>query len=174
MIILNTERLLLQHFHADDAEAMSRIFGDAEVMRFGDGIKTELWIRNWLRDCIENHYQNWGFGPWAVVIQSNQETIGYCGLFYFPDVCGQAEIEIGYRLAQAFWGNGYATEAVIAVRDYAFHTLNLQRLIAIIDPSNLASIRVIQKAGMYYEKEVMFEHYTHPDYVYAITHPSAR
>jgi len=94
--------------------------------------------------------------------------MGYCGLFYFPDVGGQPETEIGYRLARAYWGRGYATEAARAVRDYAFDTLRLQRLIAMIDPQNGASIRVAEKLGMVYEKEVMFAGYTHPDRVYVI------
>jgi len=96
-------------------------------------------------------------------------VIGYCGLFFFPDIEGQAEVEIGYRLARSVWGKGYATEAAKAVRDYAFNVLRLERLIAMIDPSNIASIRVAEKIGMHYEKEVMFEGYTHPDHVYVIT-----
>jgi len=58
---------------------------------------------------------------------------------------------------------------VQAVRDYAFNTLGLKRLIAIIDPANTASIRVAEKIGMKYEQDVMFEGYDHPDHVYAIT-----
>ena len=76
-------------------------------------------------------------------------------MFYFPDVNGRAEIEIGYRLARAHWGQGYATEAVTAVRDYAFAALEMPRLIALIDPANTTSIRVAEKAGMRYEADVM-------------------
>ncbi len=172
MIVVQTERLILRHFHLFDAEAMQQIFGDAEVMRFGPGVQTIKWIRNWLQEYLVNYYQKWGFGPWAVVDKSRRETIGYCGLVYFPDVAGQPEIEIGYRLARSAWGRGYATEAVIAVRDYAFNVLCLPRLIAMIDPQNVASIRVAEKAGMSYEKEMMFEGYTHPDRVYAMTNPN--
>lgn len=168
MIIVETERLILRHFHRFDAEAMHRIFGNAEVMRFGPGVQTIEWVRDWLRDCLENYYQKWGFGPWAVVEKSRRETVGYCGLFYFPDIVGRPEIEIGYRLARFAWGRGYATESVLAVRDYGFNVLCLPRLIAMIDPQNTASIHVAEKAGMRYEKEVMFEGYTHPDHVYSI------
>jgi RimJ/RimL family protein N-acetyltransferase len=90
-------------------------------------------------------------------------------LFYFPDVNGQSEIEVGYRLARESWGRGYATEAVRGVCEYAFRSLGLTRLIAMIDPANVDSIRVAQKAGMAYEQDIMFEGYTHPDHVYAIT-----
>jgi len=167
--MLRTERLYLRHFHILDDEAMYAVFGDAEVMRFGEGVQTKEWIRTWLHTCLERYYQTWGFGPYAVVEKQSQDVIGYCGLFYLSDVNGQPEVEVGYRLARSAWGKGYATEAVRAVRDYAFNILGLKRLIAIIDPANLASIHVTEKVGMKYEQDVLFEGYTHPDHVYAIT-----
>ena len=169
--IANTERLALRHFHILDAEPMDQVFGDPEVMRFGDGVQTREWVQKWLRTCLEHYHLTWGFGPYAVVESYNQDVIGYCGLFYFPDVNGQPEVEIGYRLARSAWGQGYATEASRAVRDYAFEALGLKRLIAIIDPSNAASIRVAEKIGMQHEAEVMLDEYTYPDHVYAVTRP---
>jgi len=171
MIITEAERLLLRNFHAFDGEAMDRIFGDEDVMCFEGEVQTKEWVRDWLKGCLENYYQKWGFGPWAVVEKGSRGTIGYCGLFHFPDICGQPEIEIGYRLARSFWGKGYATEAALAVRDYAFNILGISRLIAMIDPGNSASVRVAEKVGMQYEKDVMFEGYTHPDHVYVIERP---
>ena len=168
MFKLRTERLFLRHFHILDYEAMYHVFGDAEVMRFGDGIQTREWVQTWIHTCLERYYQKWGFGPYAIVEQSRRNVIGYCGLFYFPDIDGQPEIEIGYRLARSAWGHGYATEAALSVRDFAVTTLGIKRLIAMIDPSNLASIRVAEKLGMRYEKEVMLEGYTHPDHIYAM------
>jgi [ribosomal protein S5]-alanine N-acetyltransferase len=168
MVVLETERLLLRQFNMSDSEAMFHVFGDAEVMKFGDGIQTKEWIQNWLVTCLEEYYPKWGFGPYAVVKRINQEVVGYCGLFFFPDINGQPEVEIGYRLARANWGCGYATEAALAVRDYAFNSLGLKRLIAMIDPQNTASLRVARKLGMVYKKEIMFEGYSHPDHVYAV------
>ena len=168
MVIVETDRLVVRQFRLSDADAMNRVFGETEVMRFGDGVQTPEWVHDWLRHRLENYRQKSGIGPWAVIEKSSGETIGYCGLFYFPDVCGQPETEIGYRLALPYWGRGYATEAARAVRDYAFNILCLPRLIAMIDPQNVASIRVAEKLGMHYEKDVMFEGYTHPDCVYAI------
>ncbi|MGE5642803.1 MAG: GNAT family N-acetyltransferase [Byssovorax cruenta] len=167
MVIVKTERLILRYFEPIDSEAMMDVFGDAEVMRFGDGVQTREWVEAWLRTCLEN-YQRRGFGPYAVVEQSTGDVIGYCGLFYFPDMHGQPEIELGYRLRRAAWGQGYATEAARLVRDYAFHTLHIKRLIALIDPDNVPSIRVAEKIGMHYESEVMLEGYDHPDHVYVI------
>jgi RimJ/RimL family protein N-acetyltransferase len=166
MFILSSERLFLRHFHILDVEPMLHVFGDAEVMRFGDGVKTKEWVQDWLRTCLEHYYQDWGFGPFAVVEWHSGEVIGYCGLFFFPDVNGQPEVEIGYRLRRSSWGQGYASEAARVVHNYAFDTLGLKRLIAMIDPDNADSIRVAENLGMHYESEVMFEGYTHPDHVY--------
>ncbi|HJQ13678.1 MAG TPA: GNAT family N-acetyltransferase [Anaerolineales bacterium] len=166
--IASTERLILRHFHILDAEAMCQVFCDPEVMRFSDGVQTKEWVRDWLHTCLAHHYETWGFGPYAVVEKQNSDVVGYCGLFFFPDVNGQPEVEIGYRLARSAWGKGYATEAVRAVQEFAFRALGIKRLIAIIDPANTASIHVAEKIGMEYEQEFMREGYTHPDYVYAV------
>ncbi len=168
-VIVETERLIVRLFRQSDADAMNRIFGDAEVMRFGVGVQTPEWVQDWICACLGNP-----IGPWAVIEKSSETVIGYCGLFYFDDVCGQSETEIGYRLARPYWRRGYATEAACAVRDYAFNVLHLPRLIAIIDPLNVRSIRVAEKLGMHYEKDVMFEGYTHPDRVYAIAETEQR
>jgi hypothetical protein len=169
MVIAETEQLILRHFHIADNDAMDCVFGDAEVMYYGRGVQTREWVRAWLRGCLEDYHQKWGFGLWAVVEKSSRDVIGFCGLTHFPDVGGQPETEIGYRLARAHWGRGYATDAARAVRDYSFGTLNLRRLISIIHPHNVASIRVAEKTGLTYEKDVMLEGYTRPDRVYAIT-----
>jgi ribosomal-protein-alanine N-acetyltransferase len=144
---------------------MERVLCDPEVMFYSHGTKDPQAVRKWLHGCLEN-YQNWGFGLWAVTEKDGGEVIGYCGLSSFPDVGGQPETEIGYRLARPFWGRGLATEAAGAVRDYAFGTLNLSRLIALIDARNTASIRVAEKTGFSYEKDVIFQGFA--DRVYAI------
>ncbi len=169
MVILETERLALRHLRINDKESMYRIFCDPEVMRFGDSIQTKEWVHNWLGKIVVNYYETWGFGPYAVVERTSQKVIGYCGLFFLPDINGQPEIEIGYRLARSQWGYGYATEAAQTVRDFAFGSLNIKRLIAMIDPQNIASIHVAEKLGMTHEQDVMFEGYTHPDHIYVIT-----
>jgi [ribosomal protein S5]-alanine N-acetyltransferase len=170
LVVLQTERLALRQFQLFDEDFLDKIFGDPEVMRYGPGIQTRQWIRQWLETCLEN-YQKRGFGPWAVVEKADRIIIGYAGLFHYPDIDGRPENEVGYRLARSHWGHGYATEAVSTIREYGFHVLGLPRLIALIDPQNIASIRVAEKIGMQYEKEVMLEGYTYPDRLYAVTNP---
>jgi [ribosomal protein S5]-alanine N-acetyltransferase len=171
IVIAQTERLLLRHFHLDDGSAIDRVFGDAEVMRYGRGAQTPEWVRQWLRAWQQKYEVN-GYGLWAVVEYDSQTVIGYCGLSHFPDVGGQPEVEVGYRLARAYWGRGYATEAARAVRDYAFNTLKLPRLIAIVDPQNVASIHVAEKLGLRYEKDAVLPGYTHPNRVYSLARPA--
>jgi ribosomal-protein-alanine N-acetyltransferase len=173
MIILETERLLLRQFHIFDGEALECVFGDPEVMHFGPGVQTRSWIHDWLHACLDN-YQKFGFGVWAVVERTSKVIIGYAGLFHFPEIDGQPEIEVGYRLARRCWGQGFATEAATAIRDYAFDVLSLPRLVALIDPHNSASIRVVEKIGMRYEKDVMLERYTHPDHLYSMMNPTRK
>jgi RimJ/RimL family protein N-acetyltransferase len=167
VLVAETARLILRRLSLADLPALTDLFADPKVMRFGDGPRSPEWARDWLDDCLAS-YERLGYGPWAVVEKAGGATIGYCGLFFYPDVNGRPETEIGYRLARAYWGRGYATEAVMAARDYAFTALGLTRLIALIDPANAASIRVAEKAGLRYEAEVMLPGYTYPDRVYAI------
>lgn len=166
MLVVETERLIVRHFELSDVDALTSLFGSPDVMRFSDGVKSVQWVRDWLKQCIEDVDQNIGVAPWAVDEKNSSETIGYCGLFYFSDICGQSEIEVGFRFARHRWEYGFATEAVCAVRDYAFRVLDIPRLIALIDPQNTASIKVAEKAGFSYEKDVMLESYTHADRVY--------
>src|SRR5512138_2919203 len=143
MFLLKTERLVLRQIQFGDTAALMNIFGDAKVMRYGDGVQPKAWVEGWIQTCHES-YAVHGFGPYVVVEQSSGEVVGNCGLYYFPDVNGRSEVEIGYRLRRSVWGSGYASEAAHAVRDFAFDRLNLKRLIAIIDPANTASVRVAE------------------------------
>jgi RimJ/RimL family protein N-acetyltransferase len=168
MVIVEGQRLFLRHFHVADLDAMADLFGDPEVMRFGPGPQSRDWVQRWLRGCLEDYYQKWGFGLWAVVHKPDRRVIGFCGLTRFDDIDGRPEIEIGYRLARAFWGRGLATEAARAARDYAFGVLVLPRLVSLIDPGNRASLRVAEKNGLRYEKDVIF--HASPRKLYVIHH----
>jgi [ribosomal protein S5]-alanine N-acetyltransferase len=156
MVITETERIILRHFHIADGEAMAELFADPEVMQFGPGPQPLEWVHQWLEGCLEDYFQKWGFGIWAVIHKPDRRVIGFCGLTRFEDIDGRPEIEVGYRLVRAYWGRGLATEAARTVRDYAFQVLTLTRLVSIIDSRNAASARVAEKIGMHREKEVPF------------------
>jgi len=166
MIVTESDRLLLRQFRREDHAPLMDIFGDAEVMRYGDGVRSAVWVTRWLLE-EERRYRTTGYGRWAVV-RKGSAVLGYCGLTPISDVCGPSEVAVDYRLARRYWEQGYASEAVAATIAYGFGVLGFGRLVATIDPGNAASIRVAEKSGMVYEKDVMYRGYTHPDRVYVI------
>ena len=103
---------------------------------------------------------------WLVVRRDNRQAVGSVAFAGAPDAAGA--VLLGYAMYPEREGRGYATEAARVVRDFAFDALSIKRLIALIDPENIASTHVAKKIGMQYEADVMLEGYTHPDHVYAI------
>lgn len=166
MIVTETPCLILRQFEKKDSALLMDVFGDKEVMRYSDGVQTLEWVKSWILG-EQKSYKRWGYGKWAIVDKTS-DLLGYCGLSYVEDIGGHTETALGYRLARRYWGQGYASEAVLATVAYGFNVLGLERPIATIDPENTASIRVAEKAGMVYEQDVMLEGYTHPDRVYVL------
>lgn len=157
MIILETSRLILRPFQPDDAEVLQAVLGDAEVMRFSvSGVMNLDQIQGWLDRQIAGR-EKYGYGMNAAIEKNSKQLIGFCGLCVFEDLDGQREDEIGYRLARAWWGKGLATEAAIATRDYGFDQIGLNRLVCIIEPENIRSIRVAERVGMQYERATKFK-----------------
>lgn len=141
-----TERLLLREFIPDDTIALARILGDAQVMRHSvRGVLSEQATGEFIQACRQSYGEH-GFGPWAVVEKSSSTLAGFCGL-NAECVDDADEIEIGYRLAPAFWGRGLGTEAARGALSQAFDRSGIESLIAIVEPANVASVKVIQKLG---------------------------
>jgi ribosomal-protein-alanine N-acetyltransferase len=155
-IILETPRLILRPFGANDVEAVFRFLGDPRVMRFSvrGPLSCEDIRARYLPGCLKRYSQD-GFGQWAVIDKRDGRCIGECGICT-QTVEGVPEHEVSYRLCPEAWGQGFATEAARACRDYGFKELALTRLIAIIEPENVASLRVAQKIGMTEEKCALF------------------
>lgn len=154
-VALHTPRTLIREFEVADVPALAAILGDPQVMQYSvRGVLSEQAVDEFVHNC-RACYQADGFGPMAVVETASGELIGFCGL-NSEVVDGNLEVEIGYRLATRFWGRGLATEAVQACLGLGFTTLNLASIIAIVQPENVASEKVLQKAG--------FRHYVHSQY----------
>ena len=167
--MIETRRLTLRQLVLNDCAALDVLLGDDDVMASSEyGSLSQQEVEAWLRNEIDEFKRSDVTGRLAVVRKSDSQLIGYCGLTLLPDIDGIAEYELGYRLIRSAWGNGYATEAAIAVRDYAFTVLNLNRLVALIEPVNKRSIRVAEKLGMKYEKDVFLPDYDHPDHLYSM------
>jgi ribosomal-protein-alanine N-acetyltransferase len=155
MQILETSRLTLRYITSRDAEALMPILGDAEVMQFSIiGIHSSKQIKQFIEQRLIS-YLEYGFGLYALVHKQNQELIGYCG-FFIQSIEQQKEVEVGYRLAKKYWGQGLATEAAKAVVEYGQQRFNFRRFVCLIEIKNNRSIRVAQKLGMKLEKKIIY------------------
>lgn len=90
-----------------------------------------------------------------MILKQAHQLIGYCGLA-IESIDHKSETELGHRFSQSFLGKGLATEAAKATLSYGFYELKLPRIVAIVEPENIASVRVIKKLGMHYEKQTLF------------------
>jgi RimJ/RimL family protein N-acetyltransferase len=166
---LETARLSLREFHADDADNLYRLDRNPCVMRYiGDGsVATRASVTAALERAAK-HYRNYpGLGVWPAEERTSGEFVGWFCLKYVRgqttfsgNVGGTAssagetwsdptvEVELGYRLLPDAWGYGYATEGAQALVRYGFETLGLYRIIGLTHPGNMASQRVLRKAGL--------------------------
>ncbi|HWT01443.1 MAG TPA: GNAT family N-acetyltransferase [Pyrinomonadaceae bacterium] len=147
---IETARLRLRGFTPDDLDALCQVFGDPEVMKYISG--GEPRTREATEEGLLRSIEGWrkrGFGLWAVVEKETGELIGYCGLISLEDT---PEIEVAYGLMRSAWGKGFAAEAARASLGYGFNELKLERIVAVVNPENAASRRVLEKLGMKYAK----------------------
>jgi RimJ/RimL family protein N-acetyltransferase len=146
---IETSRLLLRMFSQDDLGDLSRIYADADVMRYLSGHPlTRDETAGWLKYFLDG-WENYGFGWWAVVLKESGELIGHCGLQFIHVT---PEIEATYGLAKEYWRMGLASEAARACLRYGFEQLEIDRIYALADPGNIASHRVMERVGMKYDK----------------------
>ena len=144
---LETERLILRPMLATDLDALHLIFTDPKVMAsFGGELLSRAQMEGWLRRNLD-HQNEFGYGLFSVLLKASGELIGDCGLEQM-EVEGLQLAELGYDFRSEYWNQGFATEAAMAVRDYAFDILQLPQLISLIRVGNLASKRVAEKVGM--------------------------
>lgn len=150
-IEIETERLLLRLFRPEDFDAAWTVWGDPLVIKYlslNGPIPPEQ-----VRAFLTRSRQFWdeeGFGQLALVHKGHGKLIGYCG-FKFLEETG--EVELLYGLASVYWNQGLVTEAAKACLRFAFEETSLERIVAIAQHANVGSYRVMEKAGMRYEKE---------------------
>lgn len=158
MKILETRRLILRHLEPDDLNELFALYSDPEVRRyFPEGILTREETKEELEWFLNGHPRHPELGLWATVYKETGQFIGRCGLLPWT-IDGRDEVEVAYLIDKSYWGQGLGTEAAQGVLDYGFNTLNLTRLVCLIDHDNLASIKVATNIGMRFEKEAADEH----------------
>lgn len=162
MVVIETDRLLLRQLKEEDIPGLHLIFSDPETMRYYPSPFSYEKTQNWVKRNQER-YKKDGYGLWAVCLKGNNELIGDCGLVK-QKIDDNTEIEIGYHINKKYWCNGFGSEAAMACKEYGFNKLGLKKLISIIDPINVPSIRVAEKNGFIKEKEVFIFNKNHSIY----------
>jgi len=150
--ILKTDRLTLRELEHSDFDDFYAICSDTILMKYmGDGepLGAED-VRRWI-DVSQNNYKTKGFGASAVIDNTNDDFIGFAGIVYSKQ---HKFYEIIYCLKQSHWGKGLATELADAILKKGLNDYELPYIYATIDHANTASIRVVEKVGMTYEKTI--------------------
>lgn len=153
MNVLETDRLLLRRLTTDDAGFILELLNEPSFIRFiGDkGVRTLDEAREYIRNGPVDSYQRHGFGLYLTALKEGVVPVGICGLLKRESL---EDVDVGFAFLPRFWSRGYAFEAASAVTDYARSHLGLNRLVAITNPDNDASIRVLEKLGLRFERMV--------------------
>jgi ribosomal-protein-alanine N-acetyltransferase len=167
--ILVTNRLALREMTLADLDFVAAMLAHPEVMRFYPRCYSRKEAGAWVRRQSER-YARYGHGLWLVCDRYSGEPVGQVGLT-IQDVDGVEEPEVGYLIHCPFWRRGFATEAAVATRDYAFNTLNKSRVISLIRPENVPSQGVAVKMGMTAEKYTVHAGLAH--LVFAVSRPES-
>lgn len=145
-----TERLVARDWRREDAEAAYRIYRDEDVVRFLGSVPQPVESLDGMRERIDRWLaakRDDGYGFWA--LQTKDGTL--VGATLCKPLPGADEVEIGWHLGKAHWGRGYATESGAGAARYAFETLGLDVVYAVVVRENAASLAVARRIGMTYE-----------------------
>jgi ribosomal-protein-alanine N-acetyltransferase len=160
--LLTTSRLIIKEPSLNDFDNLYHLQSNPKVMKFiGKGIRDKIEVMEGLKKAID-HYNKHNFSLGSVYLKDSHEFIGRAGLIYFNYNDKQPDLEVAYALLPEYWGKGYATELTKALIIWAFQNFSINKLIAVVDPENIASQKVLIKSGMsskgtikYWNKEVM-------------------
>lgn len=151
MTVLETRRLLLRRLCADDAEfivdllnqpSFLRYIGDKEVRSIADAVR-------YIETGPMTSYERFGFGLYLVELKESGASIGICGLLKRDSL---PDVDVGFAFLPAYWSQGYAFESATAVMNYGREVLGLRRIVAITSLDNDASIRLLEKIGLRFER----------------------
>jgi RimJ/RimL family protein N-acetyltransferase len=153
-----TDRLLLRRWRPGDLDALSRVFAKPEVWWFPF---KRGWTVEETNEFLDRKLAEWetrGWSQWAVIEKGAETLIGFLGLAppdFLPEV--MPAVEVGWRLDPDYWGHGLATEGGRAALDTGFRVLQLEEIVSVYEPENVASGRVMERLGMVHDRDT-----THP------------
>ena len=151
MTVIETKRLLLRRLAADDAEfilellnqpSFLRYIGDKEVRSIADAVR-------YIQTGPVASYERFGFGLYLVELKESGGPIGICGLLKRDSL---PDVDVGFAFLPTFWSQGYAFESAAAVMNYGREVLGIRRIVAITSLDNDASIRLLEKIGLRFER----------------------
>ena len=147
---IETERLRLYPFTLDDVDRLHQLFIDPGVRKYlwDDEVISKEIAKEIIEKSVAMSEED-GKGLWSVLTRESDELIGFCGFWFFHE---PPQLEILYGIAPSHWGQGIATEAAKAMMSYGFEELRFDCIIASTDAPNLASVRVMQRIGMTFQK----------------------
>lgn len=163
--VMSTKRLTLREMNKDDVGSLMKIFSDPEAMKYYPSTKDKRQTMEWIEWTLDN-YKQYGVGLWIVEDKVTGDFLGQCGIVP-QEVDGEIEMEIGYLFVRSAWGNGYATEAALACKNYASEQMKLRRIISLPDVDNFPSTKVAERIGMNIEKSI--QKWGKEVYVYSVT-----
>ena len=152
MTLLETERLNLRELAFDDAPFILTLLNDPSFLRYinDKNVRNLEDARQYMLNGPMNSYARNGFGLYLVELRESKTPIGLCGLLKREEL---PDADIGFAFLPEFWGKGFAFEAAVAVMKDARERLKLTRLLAIVMPDNHASIKLLEKLGMKFERD---------------------
>lgn len=154
-MVLETPRLLLRQFTLEDVDGFYLLRSIPALVRYVGGrmLTSRDEAKQLLIDAPLRDYAVHGYGRLACIEKETGALIGFCGL---KNDAKLGEIDIGYRFLESSWGKGFATESAQVVMAHGRDVLRLRRIVGVVDPANTASVRVLEKLGLVYEKQVRY------------------
>ena len=149
--MIETKRLLLREMAENDFDALYNVFSNKEISKFYPYDFDEERVYAWIERNIKR-YKEYGFGLWAVCLKETKEVIGDCGLT-LQNINGEEKPEIGYHIRKDMQRKGYAKEASVAVRNWAFENTSFDKLYSYMKYDNLPSIKTAISYGCSFLEE---------------------
>lgn len=150
MKIIETKRLYLRELLIDDQKELMKVLSDSESMKFYPHPFSEEEVEKWIQWNIEN-YKKYKHGLWAVILKEGEIFIGDCGIT-MQNIENEIVPEIGFHIIKEYCNRGFATEAALACKEYAFKVLNYPKVFSYTTLPNIPSQKVAQKIGMILDK----------------------
>jgi RimJ/RimL family protein N-acetyltransferase len=154
--VIRTERLILRRWTDADRAPFAALNADPVVMEHMQGLLSRESSDAFV-DRIERHWEEHGWGLWAVEVPGVAPFVGYVGLWP-ADYLADGMVEVGWRLARAYWGNGYATEAAREALRVGFEEVGLDEIVSFTVPQNVRSRRVMERIGLRRDAVGDFDH----------------